>query len=205
VLGGESRQLSSERLTSSSWLFDSLSSLSGRLSRSGNWLLLLGVWLELLFLALEEANDVAGRTARSGAALARLLGLVGGLGGGLGIDALLWSCFGGLGSAGGSDNCSNGLYQREVQVSGRVASKISLPNAVGLQKIHTEFGKCLFVSFAVDNLVLLGLGLLGDLLHCGDPAVTLILECLELMLLAVDLEREFVGAGGFDVLGIGLS
>jgi hypothetical protein len=71
-------------------------------------------------------------------------------------------------------------------------------------EMHTEFGKSLLVAFAVDNLVLLGLGLLSDLVNSCEPAVTLGSESLELVLVAVDLEGEFTGARGLDVLGVGL-
>jgi hypothetical protein len=56
------------------------------------------------------------------------------------------------------------------------------------RKILTELGESLLVAFAVDNLILLGLGLLSDLLDGSEPAVTLSLRCLELMLVAVELE-----------------
>jgi NAD-dependent oxidoreductase involved in siderophore biosynthesis len=59
----------------------------------------------------------------------------------------------------------------------------------------TEFGESLLVAFAADNLVFLGLGLVGNLLEGSEPAVALALASgLELVLVAVELEGDLLSA-----------
>jgi hypothetical protein len=105
------RYRESARTSSSNWLLNGLGSW---LSSSRHWLFLLGLRLELLLLALKEADDVAWGTTRPGAALAGLLALLSGdLSRGLGFDAFLWGCVCGLGGANWRDDCSGRLCKRK--------------------------------------------------------------------------------------------
>lgn len=71
--------------------------------------------------------------------------------------------------------------------------------------VHTEFRKSLLVALAGNNLLLLGLGLLSNLLDGGEPAITLsAVWCFELVLVSTSLERKLVCANLLEVFSVRL-